>query len=271
MAGMAKSGWKPFFAVYSTFLQRAFDQAFQEVSLQGLAVRLLLDRAGLVGGDGAVHHGFCDVAMLATLPKAAVMAAMDEPSLKAAMEFMRTYDAGLSSLRYPRDAVSPMFADQPCPPFQLGKARPLVTHEQPDAAVLGFGVMAIEAMDAVKQLDGEYRVDVYDARFAKPVDADLLRDLISRGVPVVTVEDHSIRGGFGSCVLEACADLRLDSRLVTRLALPDHWIYQGERREQLVEAGLDASSIARAIRAAVEAAPARPAAREPLAKAPAAR
>ena len=271
MAGMAKSGWKPFFAVYSTFLQRAFDQASQEVSLQGLAVRLLLDRAGLVGGDGAVHHGFCDVAMLATLPKAAVMAAMDEPSLKAAMEFMRNYDSGLSSLRYPRDAVSPMFADQPCPPFQLGKARPLVTHEQPDAAVLGFGVMAIEAMEAVKQLDGEYRVDVYDARFAKPVDADLLRDLITRGVPVVTVEDHSIRGGFGSCVLEACADLRLDSRLVTRLALPDHWIYQGERREQLVEAGLDAASIARAIRAAVEAAPASPTPRGARVKAPAAR
>jgi 1-deoxy-D-xylulose-5-phosphate synthase len=271
MAGMARSGWKPFFAVYSTFLQRAFDQAFQEVSLQGLAVRLLLDRAGLVGGDGAVHHGFCDIAMLATLPKAAVMAAMDEPSLKAAMEFMRNYESGLSSLRYPRDAVSSLLADQPCPPFQLGKARALVTHERPDAAVLGLGVMAIEALDAVKQLDGEYRVNVYDARFAKPVDADLLRDLLTRGVPVITVEDHSIRGGFGSCVLEACADLRLDTRLVTRLALPDHWIYQGERREQLVEAGLDAASIARAIRAAVEAAPSAPAPRPAPAKAPAAR
>ena len=258
MAGMAKSGWKPFFAVYSTFVQRAFDQAFQEVSLQGLAVRLLLDRAGLVGGDGAVHHGFCDISLLATLPKAAIMAAMDEASLKAAMEFMRTYDTGLSSLRYPRDAVSPLFADKACPAFELGKARALLTHETPDAAVLGFGVMAIEAMDAVKQLDGEYRVNVYDARFAKPVDADLLRDLISRGIPVLTVEDHSIRGGFGSCVLEACADLGLDTRLVTRLALPDHWIYQGERREQLIESGLDAASIARAIRTAVAAAPSTP-------------
>jgi 1-deoxy-D-xylulose-5-phosphate synthase len=199
------------------------------------------------------------------------MAAMDEPSLKAAMEFMRNYESGLSSLRYPRDAVSPLLADQPCPPFQLGKARALVTHERPDAAVLGLGVMAIESLDAVKQLDGEYRVNVYDARFAKPVDADLLRDLLTRGVPVITVEDHSIRGGFGSCVLEACADLRLDARLVTRLALPDHWIYQGERREQLVEAGLDAASIARAIRAAVEAAPSAPAPRPSPAKAPAAR
>jgi 1-deoxy-D-xylulose-5-phosphate synthase len=259
MAGLAKSGFKPFFAVYSTFLQRAFDQAFQEVSLQGLSVRLLLDRAGLVGGDGAVHHGFCDIALLATLPNAVLMAAMDEPSMVAAIEFMRMHEGGLSALRYPRDAVSAMFAGQACPPFELGKARALLAHAEPDAAVLAYGVMAIEAMDAVRQLDGEYRINVYDARFAKPVDAGLLRDLLTRGIPVITVEDHSIRGGFGSCVLETCADLRLDSRLVTRLALPDHWIYQGERREQLIEAGLDAASIARAVRTAVEAAPARPA------------
>jgi len=255
MAGLAKTGWKPFFAVYSTFLQRAFDQVFQEVALQGLAVRLLLDRAGLVGGDGAVHHGFCDIALLASLPKATLMAALDEPSLKAALEFMRTHDDGLIALRYPRDAVSNLFTDEVCPPFQLGRARALRTHEQPDAAVLGYGVMAIEAMEALKQLEGEYRVNLYDARFAKPVDADLLRDLLSRGLPVLTIEDHSIRGGFGSCVLETCADLGLDTRLVTRLALPDHWIYQGERREQLIECGLDAASIARAIRGAVETAP----------------
>src|SRR5204863_504438 len=99
MAGLAKTGYKPFFCVYSTFLQRAFDQAFQEVSLQGLAVRLCLDRAGLVGGDGAVHHGFCDVSILRTLPGAALTAAIDEPSLLAALEFMRTYEDGLSAVR----------------------------------------------------------------------------------------------------------------------------------------------------------------------------
>ncbi|MDG2094089.1 MAG: 1-deoxy-D-xylulose-5-phosphate synthase, partial [Phycisphaerales bacterium] len=96
MAGMAKTGLKPFFAVYSTFLQRAFDQAFQEVSLQGLPVRLCLDRAGLVGGDGAVHHGFCDVSLLRVLPDAALIAPIDEASLKACLEFMRNYDTGLS-------------------------------------------------------------------------------------------------------------------------------------------------------------------------------
>jgi len=248
MAGLAKTGWKPFMAVYSTFLQRAFDQCFQEASLQGLPLRLLLDRAGLVGGDGAVHHGFCDVSLLRVLPDACLMAAMDEPSLEAAIEFMAGHDRGLSALRYPRDKVSDLFTDDPCPPFEFGKARALLRHERPDLAVLGYGVMAIEAVDAARELEGEYRIDVYDARFAKPVDHALLSDLLGRGIPVVTVEDHSIVGGFGAAVLEACSEHGLDGRLVTRLALPDGWIHQGSRSEQLAEAGLDAASIAHAIR-----------------------
>ncbi len=260
MAGLAKTGWKPFFAVYSTFLQRAFDQAFQEVSLQGLAVRLCLDRAGLVGGDGAVHHGFCDISILAVLPNACITAAMDEPSLREALRFMAGHEAGLSAVRYPRDGVSPRFASVECPPFILGKARALVTHETPDIAVLGLGVMAIETMNALDELQsgdgpGEYKVDVYDARFAKPVDVELLKSLLGRGIPVITVEDHSIRGGFGACVLEACSEHGLDTRLVTRMALPDSWIYQGERREQLAEAGIDAPAIARTIRQVLDRSP----------------
>lgn len=252
MAGLAKTGWKPFFAVYSTFLQRAFDQAFQEVALQGLAVRLCLDRAGLVGGDGAVHHGFCDVSILRVLPNAALMAAMDEPSLKAALEFMRTYDTGLSAVRYPRDNVSPRLLEQDCPPFVPGKARALVTHDHPDVAVLGYGTMAITALEAADLLGPEHRVAVYDARFAKPVDIELLRGLLGRQIPVVTVEDHGPHGGFGAAVIEAAADAGLDTRLVTRLSLPDQWVYQDSRKAQLEEVGLDAGAVARAIRAAAE-------------------
>src|SRR5688572_25836048 len=143
MAGLAKTGWKPFFAVYSTFLQRAFDQVFQEIALQGLPLRLCLDRAGLVGGDGAVHHGFCDISILRVFPNAALIAAMDEPSLIAGLEFMRQHDAGLSAIRYPRDAVceianlkSEISNANVCPPFVLGKARALVEHDQPDIAIL---------------------------------------------------------------------------------------------------------------------------------------
>jgi 1-deoxy-D-xylulose-5-phosphate synthase len=250
MAGLAKTGWKPFFAVYSTFLQRAFDQAFQEVALQGLPVRLCLDRAGLVGGDGAVHHGFCDLSILRVFPGAVLMAAMDEPSLRAALEFMRGYGAGLSAVRYPRDSVSDRFAADPCPPFVLGAARPLREVDHPDAAMLAYGDMAISAMKALDLLNGhgEYRISIYDARFAKPVDALLIRRLLENRIAIITIEDHALTGGFGSCVLEAAAEMGLDTRLITRLGLPESWIHQGERREQLEEAGLDPASIARVVR-----------------------
>ena len=245
MCGLAKTGWKPFLAVYSTFLQRAFDQCFQEASLQGLPLRLCLDRAGFVGGDGAVHHGFCDVALLATLPKACLMAAMDEASLKAAVEFMAGFDEGLSAVRYPRDSVSTMYADTSCPAFTFGKARALVTHPDPQVALIGYGTSAIDASEAARELalDG-VKADVYDARFAKPVDIELIAGLVARGIPIVTIEDHSIRGGFGACVLEACNERRVETRGITRMAMPDGWIHQGERKEQLAEVGLDPASIA---------------------------
>ena len=252
MAGMAKTGLKPFFAVYSTFLQRAFDQAFHEVSLQGLPVRLCLDRAGLVGGDGAVHHGFCDVSILRVLPDAALMAPIDEASLKASMEFMRTYDAGLSAIRYPRDDVSDRFADQPCPPFELGRARGLRVHDNPNLAILGFGVMTLTAIDAAEAVADEYTVDVYDGRFAKPVDRDLDQGLLERRIPIITIEDHGIHGGFGAAVVEAASEMNLDAGLVHRMALPDAWIYQGSRNGQLEEAGLDCDSVIESIKSCIK-------------------
>jgi 1-deoxy-D-xylulose-5-phosphate synthase len=257
MAGLAKTGWKPFFAVYCTFLQRAFDQCFQEAALQGLPVRLCLDRAGLVGGDGAVHHGFCDVSLLRTLPKAVVTAAIDEPSLRAALEFMRYYEAGLSAVRYPRDVVSERLGNQTCPPFVLGKARCLTARfsnllndssaESPDVAVLAFGTLAISALEAAEALEPTIRTAVYDARFAKPVDTMLIRELLSREIPIVTIEDHSTIGGFGSAVLEAAQEMELDASRVVRLGLPDSWIYQDSRSRQLSEVGLDKAGIGRAI------------------------
>ncbi len=255
MAGLAKTGWKPFFAVYSTFLQRAFDQAFQEVALQGLPVRLCLDRAGLVGGDGAVHHGFCDIAILRTLPGACLMAAIDEPSLVAALEFMREHDTGLSAVRYPRDDVDPRLASRRCPAFELGRARCLTPElwsadDTPDIAVLAFGTPAIAALDVCTRLEGEHRVAVWDARFAKPVDRALVRSLIEKSVPIVTVEDHAVIGGFGSCVVEAAQEMGLDTSAITRIGLPDRWIYQDSRKNQLAEARIDADGIERAVVAA---------------------
>lgn len=250
MAGLAKTGFKPFFAVYSTFMQRAFDQIFQEISLQGLPVRLCLDRAGCVGGDGAVHQGFCDIGLLSVFPDACITAAMDESSLKAALAFMAGHDQGLSAVRYPRDNVSRLAEERfgPCPPFELGRSRPLVTHEEPDVAVLAYGTCGISAIEALDLLDGEYKVELHDARFAKPVDMSVVSRLLRSGVPILTVEDHSIRAGFGANVIEACNLAGLDSSKVMRLGMPERWIRQGSRQEQLEEIGIDAKSIARSIR-----------------------
>ncbi len=252
MAGMAKCGLKPFFAVYSTFMQRAFDQAFQEAALQGLPVRLCLDRAGVVGEDGAVHHGFCDISILRTLPDAVLTAAIDEPSLKASLEFMRTWEAGLSVVRYPRDNVTDRFGNAPA--FELGKAR-LLTPEfadldqsKPDVAVLAFGTPAVQAMEAIELLGNEYRVAIYDARFAKPIDDALVRDLLTRNIPILTLEDHSIIGGFGTAVLESAQTMGLNTAGIVRHGIPDHWILQDSRNDQLAEIGLDADGIARMIR-----------------------
>jgi len=143
-----------------------------------------------------------------------------------------------------------MFTSKPCPPFELGKARALVEHDRPDAAILGYGVMALEAMRALEHLNGgrEYRINVYDARFAKPVDRTLIRSLIERGVPIITVEDHTINGGFGSCVIDAALEMGLDARLITKLGLPETWVYQDERKPQMAEVGIDPASIARWVR-----------------------
>jgi len=244
-AGMAKTGIKPFATLYSTFMQRGFDQAFQEVALAGLPVRFCLDRAGLVGGDGAVHHGFFDVGYLRGFPGMALMAAIDEPSLVAALEFMRLRDEGPSAVRYPRDNVPQEIDDRECPRFELGKAQLLA--DGTDLAILGYGFPVNHALEARARLADEgWSVAVYDGRFAKPVDLELVRSLVEAGVPIVTVEDHATISGFGSCVLEACNENGIPTVGIRRLGLPDRWIYQGSRTDQLAEAGIDADGIVRA-------------------------
>jgi 1-deoxy-D-xylulose-5-phosphate synthase len=245
-AGMAKTGQRPFAVIYSTFMQRAFDQTFQEVALQGLPVRFCMDRAGLVGGDGAVHHGFLDIAFLRGLPGMVLMAVRDEPTLRAALEFMRGYDAGPSAVRYPREKVPDPLPGE-LPPFELGKAHLVAAGT--DAAVLAYGYPVLAALGARNLLAAEGRlVAVYDARFAKPIDRDLIRSLVRSGIPILTVEDHQIDGGFGSCVLEACNEMGLPADNVHRAGLPDRFIAHGSRKEQEAEAGIDAASLADRLR-----------------------
>ncbi len=254
-AGMAKTGVKPFFAVYSTFAQRALDQIFQEVSLQGLAVRVCMDRAGYVGGDGAVHHGFMDISIFRLFPKAALLASSDEVNLRAGLEFMRQYDEGASFIRYPRDSVASVPLEAQTPPYELGKAhlvRPAKT-KRPDVAILALGMTVYAANEAIDELEYQgYRPALYDARFATPVDIDLLRELIEADIPILTIEDHTLVGGFGSAVLEACNDHQLSTSKIQRLGMPQTWVRQDSRSKQLNDHGLDAQGIARRVRQMLE-------------------
>jgi 1-deoxy-D-xylulose-5-phosphate synthase len=267
-AGMAKSGLKPFFAVYSTFVQRALDQMFQEVALQGHPVRICLDRAGYVGGDGAIHHGFMDMALFRAMPGVVMCAACDEATLRGGLEFMRQYEAGPSVMRYPRDQVpaEPLQAEPPA--FALGQANlvkrvhdgdeipieapraPLGSDgPPPDLAILAYGPMVYSAAEALATLNPRPAdIALYDGRFAMPVDAALIKALVDAGTTILTIEDHALSGGFGTSVLEACNDHGLPTDRVHRLAMPRTWMPQDTRPNQLSEAGLDPAGIARTVR-----------------------
>jgi len=244
-AGMAKTGMKPVVAIYSTFLQRAMDQIFHDVCLQGLGVVFCMDRAGLVGSDGAVHHGTMDVAMLRAMPGITLMAPADRPELRAALTMATSLD-GPAAIRYPRDEIPRDLPGQ-CPPFEPGKAR--VISEGADGTFLCYGAILETALIAERVLRDEgLSVGVVNARFAKPLDTDLLGDLVSTGKPVVVCEDHSLIGGFGSAVLEAVSRLGLEAGNVKSLGLPDRFIAHASRGEQLAQAGLDAENLASTLR-----------------------
>jgi 1-deoxy-D-xylulose-5-phosphate synthase len=255
-AGLCKAGLRPVVAIYSTFLQRAFDQVFQEVVLQDLPVIFGLDRAGLVGGDGPVHHGFADIAYLRVLQNMVLMAPGDGEELGAALQLALKLD-GPSAIRYPRDTVPAPLCGEARPEFKLGRS--LLLREGGDATILAYGSTCRDALDAADLLvaDG-IEACVVNARFCKPMDNEMVVEAWSRAKPVLTVEDHSVTGGFGSAVLETAASLGLPVGSLSMLGIPaDRFIAHGARRGQLAECGLDAAGIAAAVRDALEQRPAR--------------
>jgi len=241
-AGLAKAGLRPVVAIYSTFMQRAFDQVFEELALQKLPVVLCMDRAGLVGSDGAVHHGFADIALMRPLPGVVLMAPADAAEMSAALELALSLDAP-SAIRYPRDEV-PADLEGQCPPFKLGRAR--IVRNGNDGAMLCYGVTVEPALAAAELLKREQGMDVavVNARFAKPLDAVLITRLIVARKPLLVCEDHAVVGGFGSAVMELAAARGLNAANVTLLGIPDRFIQHASRLEQLIEAGLDAANIA---------------------------
>jgi 1-deoxy-D-xylulose-5-phosphate synthase len=257
-AGMAKSGLRPFAAIYSTFMQRAFDQAWQEVILNGLPVTFCMDRAGFVGDDGAVHHGFCDISFLRPLPGMTLMAPSDEAELNRALRFALSLETA-SAVRYPRDNVpaenfEQMIADELRPAaateWKLGQSR--VLREGPDASLIVYGALAQSVMVAADALACEgINVEVIDARFCKPLDETMLARVLKAGHPVLTIEDHSLQNGFGTAVIEHAVAHHLPTRWLSRLGIPDRLVAHASRKEQLAEVGLDPAGIAGSTREAI--------------------
>jgi 1-deoxy-D-xylulose-5-phosphate synthase len=239
-AGMAKTGARPIVDIYSTFLQRSYDQIFQEVALQNLPVVFTLDRAGLVGSDGPTHHGTYDIAYMRVFPNMIVMAPGDEKDVAPMLEFALAQSSP-TSMRYPRANLETI--DREVQPIELGQAE--VLEWETDGLFLALGAMVVPCLRAAERLrtDHGLRVGVVNARFVKPLDKAIIAKALEECGFVITVEEGCLMGGFGSAVLEAANEAGLPAQHVRRLGLPDRFILHAERDEQLAEVGLDVDGI----------------------------
>jgi 1-deoxy-D-xylulose-5-phosphate synthase len=239
-AGMAKSGARPVVDIYSTFLQRSYDQIFQEVALQGLPVTFCLDRAGLVGADGPTHHGSYDLAYLRVFPNMVVMAPGDEQDIAPMLDFALAHD-GPVALRYPRANLD--IIERDVQPVELGQAE--ILEWETDGMLLACGAMVGTCLRVAERLRHLYglRVGVVNARFIKPLDRETIAKAIEECGFVLTVEEGCLMGGFGSAVLEAANDAGMPTSHVRRLGLPDRYVMHSERDEQLADVGLDVEGV----------------------------
>ncbi len=237
-AGMAKVGMRPIVDIYSTFLQRSFDHIFQEVALQNLPVVFCLDRAGLVGADGPTHHGAYDNTYMRVFPNIAVMAPGDEADSEPMLQFSLQHD-GPTSIRYPK--ANAEVIPREVAPIELGKSEVLRWGE--DGTFVAFGTLLSTCVAAAERLakDG-LDIGVINARFLRPLDTETIFKAIETGF-VITVEESTLNGGFGSAVLEAANDAGLPTQQIRRLGIPDRYIDHGERHEQLAEVGLDVAGL----------------------------
>jgi 1-deoxy-D-xylulose-5-phosphate synthase len=250
-AGLAAQGFRPFCAIYSTFLQRAYDQIVHDVAIQNLPVRFAIDRAGLVGADGATHAGSFDVTYLATLPNMVVMAAADEAELVHMVHTAALHDSGPIALRYPRGNGTGV--EMPAVPerLEIGKGR--IVREGKKVAILSLGTRLADAITAADQLEAlGLSTTVADLRFAKPLDEALVQQLLTTHEVAITIEEGAI-GGFGAHILTLASDMGLiDAGLKLRtMRLPDIFQDHDKPERQYAEAGLDADSIVATVLAAL--------------------
>jgi len=246
-AGLATQGLIPYCSIYSSFIQRAYDQVIHDVALQNLHVVFCIDRGGLVGSDGATHHGFFDIAFMRTIPNMVVSAPMDAVELRNIM-----YTAQLEknsfpfSIRYPRGRSLISDWQRPFEEIEIGKGRKLSEGE--DIAVLSIGQPGNDVATVVKKLDREFiSVAHWDMRFAAPLDKEVLHYVFKKFKRIITVEDGVLKGGFGSAVIEFMCD-NLYSADVKRLGIPDYFVEQGSQQELYNECGYDKEGIERSIR-----------------------
>ncbi|HMF19673.1 MAG TPA: 1-deoxy-D-xylulose-5-phosphate synthase [Gemmataceae bacterium] len=247
-AGQAKAGLRPIVDIYSTFLQRAFDQLFQEVALQNLPVTFCLDRAGLTGPDGPTHHGCFDTAYLRLFPNFVVMAPGDEQDLAPMLNFALEHP-GPASLRYPKAGLENV--ERGRTPIELGQSE--IIEWGSDGVLIAYGTLLGNCVKAAERLRKEgLEIGVINARFAKPLDKATLLRAVEELPLVVTVEEGTLEGGFGSALLEAANGAGLDTRHIVRRGIPDRFIEHAERNELLADLGLDVDGLCRTVKEALE-------------------
>ena len=247
-AGQAKVGLRPIVDIYSTFLQRSYDQIFQEVCLQNLPVTFMLDRGGLTCADGPTHHGTFDFGYLRIFPNMTVLAPGDANDIGAMLDFALKHD-GPVSMRYPKETAVDISRE--LQPVEMGKAEVLSWGEHGNILCAGTPLsFAIEAAEILRE-EG-FDIGVISARFVKPLDRGVLQKALEGNKFLITVEEAMLMGGFGSAVLEAASDLKLDARRITRLGIEDVFVPHGSREEVLADINVDTDGIVAACRAAAK-------------------
>jgi 1-deoxy-D-xylulose-5-phosphate synthase len=247
-AGLATRGYKPAVAIYSTFLQRSYDQIVHDVCLQNLNVNFFLDRGGIVGEDGATHHGAFDFSFLRHIPNIVVMAPKDENELGRMMATAFAHD-GPTAVRYPRGMGVGVSVDPELAPLEIGVGE--LVREGRDAVIVTLGSRVYPSLEAALALEGQgLDVAVFHARFVKPLPAAQLLDLAARFPAMLLVEENALAGGFSSAVLELLADSDgLGGLKVRRLGIPDEFVEHGTQKELRAMLGIDREGIERAVRA----------------------
>lgn len=248
-AGLAADGYKPVVAIYSSFVQRAYDQVFHDICLQKLPVTICMDRAGLVGDDGPTHHGVFDISYLRHLPGLTMMAPKDENELRRML--ITAVQSGVpTAIRYPRGAGYGVPLDETATPLEIGKGEQL--REGNDLTLIAFGSTVYPALEAAETLAGKgISAAVINARFVKPLDAELILAAARKTGRIMTIEENALQGGFGSAVLELLNDNALQATITKRLGIPDYFIEQGSQEQLRHDVGIDADGITAAAEALI--------------------